>query len=374
MSLALQPRPSVPSTLHQHVLRLAREQRLRRQHVLDLARADAVRERAEGAVGGGVRVAADDRHARQRRALLRADDVDDALAAIVHLELGDAEAIAVRVERVDLQARDRIGDAVRAIGRRHVVVADREVRRQAPDLAAGELEALERLRARHLVDQVAVDVEQRRAVVLAADDVLVPELVVEGARHGPVRNALRVLDSRSPTPRRDGCGGRRPCAADGRADALRSRKTERARRSAPVRLPRRGFSVRLTSRVSFSSGSVTVERRHQRGGQIRLMLGSISRLGERAHVPVRHRRPADERVRRVQQRPAQRVGAGLARGVERRNWPPSTRRASASANLTGIEDRLLQHADPAACETLDRRDGDRRVAAAQAGRARRRRC
>ena len=71
----------------QHVLRLAREQRLRRQHVLDLARADAVRERAERAVRRGVRVAADDRHAGQRRALLRADDVDDALAPVVHLEL-----------------------------------------------------------------------------------------------------------------------------------------------------------------------------------------------------------------------------------------------------------------------------------------------
>ena len=170
--------------LHEHVLRLAREQRLRRQHVLDLARADAMGERAERAVGRGVRVAADDGHARQRRALLRADDVDDPLAAIVHLELGDAVAIAVGVERVDLQARDRIGDAVRAIGRRHVVVADGEVGRQAPHLAPGQLEALERLRAGHLVDQVAIDVEQRGAVVLAAHDVLVPDLVVQRARHG----------------------------------------------------------------------------------------------------------------------------------------------------------------------------------------------
>ena len=78
--------------LDQHVLRLARQQRLRRQHVLDLAGADAVRQRAERAVGRGVRIAADDRHAGQRRALLRADHVDDALAQVVHLELGDAVA------------------------------------------------------------------------------------------------------------------------------------------------------------------------------------------------------------------------------------------------------------------------------------------
>jgi hypothetical protein len=39
---------------HQQVLGLLREQRLRGEHVLDLARADAVRQRAEGAVGGSV--------------------------------------------------------------------------------------------------------------------------------------------------------------------------------------------------------------------------------------------------------------------------------------------------------------------------------
>ena len=65
---------------HQHVLGLALDQRLRGQHMLDLGGADAVRQRAEGAVRRGVAVAADDGHARQREALLRADDVDDALA------------------------------------------------------------------------------------------------------------------------------------------------------------------------------------------------------------------------------------------------------------------------------------------------------
>ena len=45
------------------------KQRLRGQHMLDLARADAVRERAEGTRGWmGMRVAADDGHARQRGA------------------------------------------------------------------------------------------------------------------------------------------------------------------------------------------------------------------------------------------------------------------------------------------------------------------
>mmetsp|Transcript_81659 Transcript_81659/g.227260 ORF Transcript_81659/g.227260 Transcript_81659/m.227260 type:complete len:337 (+) Transcript_81659:1421-2431(+) len=167
--------------LDEQVLGLLGRQRLRGQHMLDLARADAVRQRTKGAVGGRVAVAADDRHARQRGALLRADHVDDALALVAHLELRDAEAVAVGIERVDLQLGDRVCDALRAVGRRHVVIADGEVGAQAPDLAAGQVQAFEGLRAGHLVHEVAVDVEQRRAIGLGVHDMLVPELVVEGA-------------------------------------------------------------------------------------------------------------------------------------------------------------------------------------------------
>ena len=55
-------------------------ERLRRQGVLDLAGADPERERAERAVGGGVGVAADDRHAGLADAELGADHVHDPLA------------------------------------------------------------------------------------------------------------------------------------------------------------------------------------------------------------------------------------------------------------------------------------------------------
>src|SRR3546814_17659878 len=57
-----------------HGLRAAQQQRLRREHVLDLRRADAEGERAEGAVRRRVAVAADDRGARQREALFRPED------------------------------------------------------------------------------------------------------------------------------------------------------------------------------------------------------------------------------------------------------------------------------------------------------------
>jgi hypothetical protein len=69
-----------PIDADQHGLRLLLHQALRGHHVLDFRGTDAVRQAGEGAVRRGVRVAADDGHARQRGAVLRADHVHDALA------------------------------------------------------------------------------------------------------------------------------------------------------------------------------------------------------------------------------------------------------------------------------------------------------
>ena len=70
---------SSPSTLMRKVFGLGLRQRLRGQHVLDLGGADAEGQRAERAMRGGVRVAADDGHAGLGDAELRADHVHDPL-------------------------------------------------------------------------------------------------------------------------------------------------------------------------------------------------------------------------------------------------------------------------------------------------------
>src|SRR5690606_41855361 len=72
-------------------LRLALQQALRREHVPDLGRADAERERAERAVRARVRVAADDRLAGLRRAEPRAAHVHDAALAADEAPQLDAE-------------------------------------------------------------------------------------------------------------------------------------------------------------------------------------------------------------------------------------------------------------------------------------------
>ena len=63
--------------------------------------------RAKRAVGRGVRVAANDGHARQGGALLRANHVHDALADVVHLEFGDAVLVRSEERRVGKECRSR---------------------------------------------------------------------------------------------------------------------------------------------------------------------------------------------------------------------------------------------------------------------------
>ncbi len=117
-SLAVTPSGSSPSTGDRHRLGPAGRQRLGGQHVLDLAGADAERERAEGAVGGGVGVAADDRDARLGQPELRADDVHDALLDVAQRVQPHAELGAVAAQRLQLGAGDRVGDrACRTVGR-----------------------------------------------------------------------------------------------------------------------------------------------------------------------------------------------------------------------------------------------------------------
>ena len=52
------------------------------------------------------------------------------------------------------------------------------------NLAAGYAQALERLRRRHFMHEVAIDVDQAGAVLGLVDQMIVPDLVVQGCRFG----------------------------------------------------------------------------------------------------------------------------------------------------------------------------------------------
>ncbi len=138
------------------------------------------------------RVAANERRAGQREALLRADDVADALTAVVLVEVFDAEIARVRRHGLDLGRRLRVGDALRAVGGLDVVIDHGERLLRRAHFAAGQAQALEGLRARHLVHEVTVDVEEAGAVRLRVDEMVVPDLVVEGARRHAKRYSVLV--------------------------------------------------------------------------------------------------------------------------------------------------------------------------------------
>ena len=122
----------------------------------------------------------------------------DALTLVGHVEVGERVFLCVLVERLDLQPRYRIGDAAGAIGGRHIVVSDHQIRRCAPRLPVGQLQPLESLRAGHFVDQVAVNVENGGAVVGGMHHVGLPEFVVEGLGHGETGQIARQIKENSP--------------------------------------------------------------------------------------------------------------------------------------------------------------------------------
>ncbi len=102
MSLAVTPSGSLPSTRTRMFLAFCWISVWVASTCSTSRRADAVRQRAEGAVRRGVAVAADDGGAGQGEALLRPDDVDDALTAVELAEIFDAELARVLGQRLDL--------------------------------------------------------------------------------------------------------------------------------------------------------------------------------------------------------------------------------------------------------------------------------
>jgi hypothetical protein len=162
-------------------LRLALEERLGREDHLDFGRPDPECQRPECPVRARVGVATDDRHARLGQAQLRPDDVDDALARVADAVERNAELAAVRVELLDLGGRQRIQEGQATRGRWDGMVSGRDRPLRVANLQAALAKAGESLGAGHLVDEMEVDGEHARRAVILGDDVIVPDLLNEGA-------------------------------------------------------------------------------------------------------------------------------------------------------------------------------------------------
>ena len=134
----------------------------------------------------------------RRQAQFRPDDVHDALPHIQDRDVGHAELDDVLLQRLHLDAAVLfldVGRNARADGR-DIVVGDGDGQVRTAQLAAGQAQPLERLRAGDLVQQVAVDIEDAGAVGESLDDVAVPDLVEKGAwpAGGHIRSGLAGFD------------------------------------------------------------------------------------------------------------------------------------------------------------------------------------
>ena len=157
------------------------QKRLGRQDVFDFAGSDSEGQSAEGPVGCRVGITADDGHSRLGVPEFRTDDMDDSLVWIVEVIETDSELFAVVPERIDLLARDRIGDGQGSIGGWDVVIGSGDGALGATNLASGEPKTFKSLGAGHLVHKVQIDIKDSLFSSFVMDHVLVPDLL----EHGP---------------------------------------------------------------------------------------------------------------------------------------------------------------------------------------------
>ena len=147
---------------------------LARHDMFDLGRADTEREGAKRTVRCRVTVTAHQSRTGQGKALLRANDVDDAVPRIIDFEQLNAKIRTVAAQRIDLQLRV-FGNLFVAV-RRDVVVDHRERQFRTAHLPTRHLQPLERLRARDFVNDMAVDIQKARAILLLVDQMRFPNL------------------------------------------------------------------------------------------------------------------------------------------------------------------------------------------------------
>ena len=194
------------------------------EDVLDFAGTDAESESAEGAVRGGMRVAADDGLAWLSDAEFRADDVDDALILAVHVEEANAGFAAIFFEGVELKLGVLIENGEGAVGGGDGVVHDGEGEIGAADFTALGAKAGEGLRRGAFVNEVAIDIDERRFAGFFVDDVGIPNFLVERfGGHGGGRMILALLRGEAKCSGQEEGMGRIVCAADGAGEGLRVR-------------------------------------------------------------------------------------------------------------------------------------------------------
>ena len=150
--------------------------------MLHFAGADAKGQRAEGAMRRGVRITTHNRHAGLCVTKLRPNDVNDALVNVIQIIKSDTKFFAIFSKLVHLLASDQIGDGQHPVAGGDIVVRRCNRESGATYGPASQTKPLERLGARHLVDQMEINVKHRLLARFAEYGVVVPDFLEHRAR------------------------------------------------------------------------------------------------------------------------------------------------------------------------------------------------
>ena len=139
------------------------------------------------AMAGCVAVPANNCRPRQGKALLQPDDMDNPLFAVRRVDIADAKGGGILLERRKLLRAFLVGDrnahTLRIAPRRgwQVVIGHGKRQIGPAHRPASYTQPFESLRARDFMNEMAIDEDEASAIVTSADDMRVPDLLVECA-------------------------------------------------------------------------------------------------------------------------------------------------------------------------------------------------
>ncbi len=133
--------------------------------------------RAECSVGGGMRVAANDRHARKGNAVLRADDMNDAVLRIAQSPMGDMVFCRILFQGPELVGGERVRYRQMLVDGRRIMIGRGECFFGEHDIETAGLQSQKGDRTGHFVNKMPVDKEDIGAALDAADGMAIPDAV-----------------------------------------------------------------------------------------------------------------------------------------------------------------------------------------------------
>jgi hypothetical protein len=150
--------------------------------MLDLTGTNTKGQGSKGTVRRSVRVTAHSDTSRKSETLLGTDNVNDTLTFVGHGKVCHTEILDILLELHDLRSTSSLFNEcfyihkIGSVSGGYVVIDGHKSAVRSPHGAVSNPEAFKGLRGRHLVNQMAIDVDESRQAVII-DQVIIPDLV-----------------------------------------------------------------------------------------------------------------------------------------------------------------------------------------------------